>query len=259
MLSKIPERFLESLTVRDLEELLERKKKNSQLRDLLRERDRLRLEIRRIDDQIEAIERNQRESEEGAQRDGSTQAEALAGVSPAGFSAEGAEAADAPVSFLAGKRRKNLKDYIAQVLLEAQKPMSPAEIQKRLPEVGYVSNSTNPRSFYNTVFQALQRYDIFEKDSKKYRLSDEAFKANGVREILPKKKTRLKDYIIEVLDKSDQPLKVSEIASRVVIAGYDTDLEMDELNQRVSATLKKYLNKDFDWDSQRYRLANRNN
>ena len=33
---------------------------------------------------------------------------------------------------------------------------------------------------------------------------------------------------------------------------------MDELNQRVSATLKKYLNKDFDWDSQRYRLATRN-
>ena len=45
--------------------------------------------------------------------------------------------------------------------------------------------------------------------------------------------------------------------SRVVIAGYDTDLEMEELNQRVAGTLKKYLNKDFDWDSQRYRLAER--
>ena len=33
---------------------------------------------------------------------------------------------------------------------------------------------------------------------------------------------------------------------------------MEELVQRVSATLKKYLNKDFDWDSQRYRLASRN-
>jgi hypothetical protein len=44
----------------------------------------------------------------------------------------------------------------------------------------------------------------------------------------------------------------------VVIAGYETDLGMDELIQRVSATLKKYLNKDFEWDSQRYRLASQN-
>ena len=76
-------------------------------------------------------------------------------------------------------------------------------------------------------------------------------------EVLPKKKTRLKDYITDVLDKSKSPLKVSEIASRVVIAGYDTDLGMEELSQRVAGTLKKYLNKDFDWDSQRYRLAGR--
>ena len=144
-----------------------------------------------------------------------------------------------------------------QVLLEEREAMSPSDIQRRLPEVGYVSNSTNPRSFYNTVFQALQRYDIFSKDAKKYRLSDEALGANGVKEILPKKKTRLKDYIVEVLGRSESPLKVSEIASRVVIAGYVTDLSMDELGQRVSATLKKYLNKDFDWDSQRYRLASR--
>ena len=60
-----------------------------------------------------------------------------------------------------------------------------------------------------------------------------------------------------MLDKSKSPLKVSEIASRVVIAGYDTDLGMEELSQRVAGTLKKYLNKDFDWDSQRYRLAGR--
>ena len=76
-----------------------------------------------------------------------------------------------------------------------------------------------------------------------------------LREILPKKKTRLKDFIIEVLSQASGPLKVSEIASRVVIAGYRTDLDMDELTQRVSATLKKYLNSDFEWDSQRYRLA----
>ncbi len=306
MLSKIPEQYLESLTVRDLEELLERKmKSNSQLSDLMRERDHLRLELRRVEDQIEAIEKRER-GENGTSSSGyslgsggrglgsfgsastsyrsgvggAAGAGPLSGTEPSsrtgafgspdsnggsastsgGAVTSGGESAEGEPahSFLAGKRKKNLKDYIAQVLLQANEPLSPSDIQKQLPEVGYVSNSTNPRSFYNTVFQALQRYDIFEKEHKKYGLSDEALRANGVREILPKKKTRLKDYIIEVLDKADQPLKVSEIASRVVIAGYDTDLEMDELNQRVSATLKKYLNKDFDWDSQRYRLATPN-
>ncbi len=245
MLSKIPEHLFDRLTVRDLEELLERKKKNHKLADLLREREQLRLELRRLDDSIEAIERAERDRKA---------TDPTAATTPG---VDDALAATGGRSFLAGKRKRNLKDYIAQVLLEADGPLSPSDIQKRLPAAGYVSNSTNPRSFYNTVFQALQRYDIFEKEAKKYRLSAEALKENGVREILPKKKTRLKDYIVEVLDKADVPLKVSEIASRVVIAGYDTDLEMDELSQRVSATLKKYLNKDFDWDSQRYRLAER--
>ena len=251
MLSKVPQQYLENLTVGDLEELLEMKKQKPQLGEFMRERERLRLELRRVEDQIQAYEKG------GGGRVG---VGATLGKSShsLGVSENGGGSADEPGpqhSFLAGKRKKNLKDYIAQVLLEENGPMSPSDIQKCLPAVGYVSSSTNPRSFYNTVFQALQRYDIFEKEHKKYRLSDEALRANGVREILPKNKTRLKDYIVEVLDKSDTPLKVSEIASRVVIAGYDTDLEMDALNQRVSATLKKYLNRDFDWDSQRYRLA----
>ena len=260
MQSKIPEQYFDRLTIRDLEELLERKKKNESLADLLRERDRLRLELKTLDDRIEAVERTQmnrldgRHVEtglDGSRRGGASHGTEIGGERTAADGGTGGR------SFLAGKRKRNLKDYIAQVLLEADGPLSPSAIQKQLPEVGYVSNATNPRSFYNTVFQALQRYDIFEKESKKYRLSSEALRENGVREILPKKKTRLKDYITEVLDKADGPLKVSEIASRVVIAGYDTDLEMDALNQRVSATLKKYLNRDFDWDSQRYRLANR--
>ena len=49
-------------------------------------------------------------------------------------------------------------------------------------------------------------------------------------------------------------LKASEIASSVLIAGYQTDLDQDGLAQRVSATLKKHLNEVFDWDSQRYKL-----
>jgi len=261
MLSRIPDHYLESLSVRDLEELLERKKNVPQLSELMRERDQLRLELRRIEDRIASLERETRarRATRGGADGARSGVEPLVGSGSASRNSggDGVESAACAPSFLAGKRKKNLKDYIAQVLLQSDEPMSPSDIQRRLPEVGYVSSSTNPRSFYNTVFQALQRYDIFEKEHKKYRLSDAALKANGVREILPKKKTRLKDYIIEVLDKADQPLKASEIASRVVIAGYDTDLEMDELNQRVSATLKKYLNKDFDWDSQRYRLAHR--
>jgi hypothetical protein len=237
MLAKVPRSLLEDLTVRDLEHLLELKKKETGLAELLRERDRLRLELRRVEDSIEAMER--------------------ANLEERGNNG-GHGVVDQPRSFLAGKRKKSLKDYIAQVLLEAGEPLSPSDIQKRLPEAGYQSSSTNPRSFYNTVFQALQRYDAFQKDGRKYLLANQVYaRAAQTAEILPKKKTRLKDFIIEVLSSSPAPLKVSEIASRVVIAGYSTDLAMDELNQRVSATLKKYLNRDFDWDSQRYRLATR--
>ncbi len=236
MLANVPRSVLEELTVRDLEQLLEWKKRNTSIGDLLRERDRLRLELRRVEDEIEALEKEDRETREREQT----------------------ENGGPETSFLAGKRKKNLKDYIAQVLLEAGEALSPSEIQKRLPGAGYQSSSTNPRSFYNTVFQALQRYDAFYKEGKKYALADHASeRATTAANILPKNKTRLKDYIVDVLSKAPSPLKVSEISSRVVIEGYETDLAMDELTQRVSATLKKYLNKDFDWDSQRYRLAER--
>jgi len=239
MLSKIPHKLIETLTIRDLEDLIELKRKNNVITDLVRDRDRLRLELKRIEDSIETLERMTiREAENR-------------------LKAEENEAQKP--SFLAGRRKKNLKDFIAEVMVTAGEALSPSEIQKRLPEMGYASSSTNPRSFYNTVFQALQRYEIFQKENKKYRLADSAFRdEKPVQEILPKKKTRLKDFIIQVLGASQSPLKVSEIASRVIMEGYQTDLAMDELNQRVSATLKKYLNKDFDWDSQRYRLAVRN-
>ena len=243
MIGNVPRKLLESLSVKDLEELLALKRKNTHLADLLKERDRLRLELRRIEDSIEALERLSRESSE---EDATSQEEATASRL-------------AGSGFLSGRRKKNLKDFIAQVLLNAGEALSPSEIQRRLPDAGYCSSSTNPRSFYNTVFQALQRYEAFQKEGKRYRLAEGMVRNEApVREILPKKKTRLKDFIIEVLTESSGPLKVSEIASRVVIAGYQTDLDMDQLTQRVSATLKKYLKTDFEWDSQRYRLAGRN-
>lgn len=255
MLSKIPNSILEELTVQDLEQLLELKKQNVQLGDLLRERERLRLELRRIEDQIEALERANACTREASvsDRHAGTTSTRSHGFARAFGSANAPE--EAP-NFLVGKRKKSLKDYIAQVLVDAGEPLSPSEIQRRLPAAGYQSNSTNPRSFYNTVFQALQRYDAFSKEGKKYLLTDHAYeRASKTAEILPKNKTRLKDYIIEVLSNAETPLKASEIASRVLIAGYQTDLDPEEVNQRVSATLKKYLNKEFDWDSQRYRLA----
>lgn len=238
MKSNLPRSLLDSLTVKELEDLLALKRENTQLADLLRERDRFRLELRKIEDSIEALERL-RDHEHGDEC-GTVRRELKGG------------------SFLAGRKKKNLKDFIAQVLLDAGEALSPSDIQRRLPGAGYASSSTNPRSFYNTVFQALQRYDAFQKEGRKYRLSDGMLRGETtVRDILPKRKTRLKDYIIEVLTQAGGPLKVSEIASRVVIAGYETDLGIDELTQRVSATLKKYLQTDFEWDSQRYRLASR--
>jgi uncharacterized protein YdcH (DUF465 family) len=238
MISNIPNRMLENLTVRELEDLLALKRNNTKLSDLLKERDRLRLETRRIEDSIDAMERHQAEE---ARRQSDT-----AGMPPAGF--------------LVGRRKKGLKDFIAQVLLDAGEPLAPAEIQRRLPQVGYSSSAANPRSFYNTVFQALQRYEAFRKEGRKYTLAAETVvpESGPAPEILPKQKTRLKDFIVDVLRQAAAPLKVSEIASRVVIAGYETDLGMDDLTQRVSATMKKYLNSDFEWDSQRYRLSGRN-
>ena len=58
MVSKVPREYLESLTVRELEDLLERKKLSRPLADLLKERERLRLELRRLENEIEQIERD---------------------------------------------------------------------------------------------------------------------------------------------------------------------------------------------------------
>lgn len=225
MLSKIPKEYIELLSVRDLEELLERKKRDHRLRDLMQRRERLQRELARVEEEIHEIEEERIRTRK------------LPSATP-------------PIP---DTRRKTLKDYIIQILKDADGPLSPTEIQRRLPGVGYTSASSNPRSFYNTVFQALQRYDVFVKENKKYRLRDGGGDdGNGGR------RGRLKDYIVAVLQEAKNPLKVTEITSRVLIAGYKTDLSPDELGQRVSAVLKKNLNKDFDWDSQRYRLAERN-
>jgi hypothetical protein len=96
MVSNSARRLVDSLTIREIEELLELKKKNTQVSDLVRERDRLRLELRRIEDAIETLERVT--VQETAQRE--------------------ADGSQKPTqSFLTGRRKKNLKDYIAQVLL----------------------------------------------------------------------------------------------------------------------------------------------
>lgn len=230
MLSKIPAEYIDLLSVRDLEELLERKRRDARLRDLMEQRDRLQRELEKVDEEIQGIE------------DERVRTRKLPSATP-------------PIP---DTRRRTLKDFISQILKEAGEPLSPTEIQKRLPEVGYSSSSSNPRSFYNTVFQALQRYDVFVKEDKRYRLREEETVENddgGEKTVM---RGRLKDYIVAVLKEAATPLKVSEITSRVLIAGYKTELEPDALTQRVSAILKKNLNKEFDWDSQRYCLAHRN-
>ena len=58
MFSKVTEKNIQDLTVRELEELLERKKGNETIAELIRQRDHLRLELQRVEDQIELIERS---------------------------------------------------------------------------------------------------------------------------------------------------------------------------------------------------------
>ena len=58
MFSKVTEKNIQDLTVRELEELLERKKGNETIAELIRQRDHLRLELQRIEDQIELIVRS---------------------------------------------------------------------------------------------------------------------------------------------------------------------------------------------------------
>ena len=142
MLSRVNEKKIDDLTVRELEELLQRKKGNVTIAELMKERDRLRLEIRRIDDQIELIERSDPGGGAKPRQAASQMDESLSSTT----SARGVAEEGVAHSFLAGKRKNNLKDYIAQVLLQARGPLSASEIQRELPGVGYMSSSTNPRS-----------------------------------------------------------------------------------------------------------------
>ncbi len=219
MLSKIPPEYLRLLTVSDLETLLEAKRQDEELRDLMDERDRLRRELERVEERIREIEERR-----------------LARIG---------RRAQSPIVV---RKRKTLKEYIVEVLQESGEPLTAGEIRRRLVDKGFLGGGTNPRSFYNTVFQALQRYDVFEKVGKRYRLRGEAG------EVKTEGAASLKDYIVAVLKHARTPLKASEIASRVLIAGYKTDLDQDGLAQRVTATLKKHLGELFDWDSQRYKL-----
>lgn len=225
MLSKIPQEYLKLLTVRDLETLLETKRRDEELSALMEERDRLSRELDAVNAKIGVIEA--RRSEDTGRR----------AVQP-----------------IVVQKRTTLKEYIVTVLSDAGTPLSASEIQNRLVDRGVMGRGNNPRSFYNTVFQALQRYDIFVKDGKVYGLKGE----QALAEPEGPASASLKDFVVAVLKHAQCPLKTSEIASRVLIAGYKTDLDQDRLTQRVSATLKKHLNSLFDWDSQRYRLLDRN-
>ena len=218
MLSKIPQEYLKLLSVGDLEMLLESKRQDEELKELMGERDRLQRELDAVNEKIKVIEDRR-------------------------ISADGQRV----VQPIVVKKRKTLKEHIVEVLQESGAPLTASEIRKRLVDRGFLGRGNNPRSFYNTVFQALQRYDVFVKKGKTYALKDAVPEQ-------PEGNATLKDFVVAVLQHARGPLKASEIASRVLIAGYQTDLDQDGLTQRVSATLKKHLNDLFDWDSQRYKL-----
>lgn len=223
MLSKIPQEYLKLLSVNDLETLLDAKRQDEELRDLMEERDRLQHELDVVTEKIRQIE-DRRITSTG----------------------------ERTVQPIVVQKRKTLKEHIVEVLRETPEPLTASDIRKRLVDRGFLGRGNNPRSFYNTVFQALQRYEVFVKQGKRYGLKDAAPDA-------PQEgSATLKDYVIAVLKHARGPLKASEVASRVLIAGYQTDLDQDGLTQRVSATLKKNLGDLFDWDSQRYKLLNRN-
>jgi len=220
MLSKIPQEYLKFLSVKDLETLLDLKRRDEELQELMERRDRLARELEAVEERIQAIE--DRRMKDLGQR------------------------TTAPIVV---RKRKTLKEHIVEVMQEVRQPMPAGEIQKRLVDRGVMGRGSNPRSFYNTVFQALQRYDCFHKDDKLYSLKD-----GTAAEAPAEDSASLKEYVVAVLKHAKTPLKASEIASRALIAGYKTDLDQDGLTQRVTATLKKHLNSLLDWDSQRYRL-----
>jgi hypothetical protein len=226
MLSKVPPEYLKLLTVNDLETLLQAKREDEELKELMEERDRVRREVDALDERIRQIE--DRRAEREGQR---------------------------TIQPIVVKKRKTLKEYIVDVLRESQRPLTASEIRKGLVDRGFLGRGNNPRSFYNTVFQALQRYDVFAKQGKMYALKEAAAETITA---APEGSATLLDFVVAVLKHSRGPLKASEIASRVLIAGYQTDLDQDGLTQRVSALLKKHLNELFDWDSQRYKLLSRN-
>lgn len=220
MLSKIPQEYLKLLSVKDLETLLDSKRHDEELHELMEKRERLTRELGAISERLQTIE--ERRMDDTGQR---------------------------TLAPIVVRKRKTLKEYIVEVMKEAGQPLPAGDIQKRLVDRGVMGRGSNPRSFYNTVFQALQRYDIFAKDGKLYAMKDSAAAEQPAED-----NASLKDYVVAVLKHANGPLKASEIASRVLIAGYKTDLDQDGLTQRVTATLKKHLNALFDWDSQRYRL-----
>lgn len=221
MLSKIPQEYLKLLTVGDLETLLEAKRQDDQLKDLMEERERLRRELDLVGEKIRQLE-DKRLDREGQR----------------------------PIQPIVVRKRKTLKEHIVEVLSETSHPLTASEIRKRLVDRGFLGRGNNPRSFYNTVFQALQRYDVFVKRGKSYALKEATAQ-------IEEGNATLKDFVVAVMKHAKGPLKASEIASRVLIAGYQTDLDQDGLAQRVTSTLKKHLNELFDWDSQRYKLIDK--
>src|SRR5690606_37514757 len=152
-------------------------------------------------------------------------------------------------SFLAGKKRPKLKHYIAEALRRAGRPMGPKEVAEHVKTLGYQPRMKHERSFYNTVFQALQRYDIFERKHRKYQLAERARDKGAATSVTPKETSRIRDHISKVLGESDKPLTPREIVTKLQVSGLlDSKRTFEQDEQHIRSTLRKYTGRNGDFD-----------
>ena len=172
-------------------------------------------------------------------------------------------------SFLSRRKNPRLGDYIAQALLEAEearetgeelKGLSPTEVMERVKILGFVTSAKSYRSFYNTVFQALNRYPtLIEKleGGRRYKLvkgaepreayaeslqaEDTSKEIQIERSLLNPATAQLEDYVAEYFARKRPKLNGPiEIAEWLEISGYSRNL----MNKRTLAnTLLQVITK----------------
>ena len=161
-------------------------------------------------------------------------------------------------SFLLGRRNPILRDYIAQVLQNAEEAkeieeeelegLSPTEVTERVRILGYETKAIAERSFYNTVFQALNRYpDLFVRleEGCRYKLveyaePEKSIELNG-KEL--RRKSLRKVIIGAIVEAEQKGISLSGIATELRSNGYWVDLEQRNLEEKLTSTISA-INRD---------------